>query len=463
MDSVNSDHDRQAYIDKIIEDPNLKFVFVGGKGGVGKTTTSSAIAIQLAYTRKVLLLSTDPAHSLGDAFRTRFGGEPTPVPGVPNLDVLEINPQTYLKDELQQWGELAHQAGYNDLINNIEKLQDWISGIPGIDEATALSSVVDLLEGGHYDIIVFDTAPTGHTLKLLQLPDILQAGLTKLESWQTSLWQYWQMVKGGNYSQTEALRKKVTGRIRDYKKGIEKVGRMLKDRMRTTFVVVCIAEYLSIKESQRLLRELHKDQVAVSHVVVNQLVLGDFTSLSIDDAATTQKGEGVLGHAQWETVQQAVQFCRARNSIQQKYLNELRNFPEVADAHVSIVQLPLLPYEVTGVSNLLNFSQMLLPEGYRKSCAPPTPLVHRVGVREELFADTCSFMDGDRVVVTGLAKAQHYNNKPAEVVKVTDDGRVAVRVEVEANKFKMLSLKQENLKLADDCEDESRSQSSRFF
>ncbi|KAF4712084.1 hypothetical protein FOZ63_008318, partial [Perkinsus olseni] len=376
---------------------------------------------------------------------------PTPVPGVSNLDVLEINPHTYLAEELHQWGQLAHQAGYNDLIDNVEKLQDWISGIPGIDEATALSSVVDLLEGGHYDIIVFDTAPTGHTLKLLQLPDILQVGLTKLESWQASLWQYWQMVKGGNYSQTEALRKKVTSRIRDYKKGIEKVGRMLKDRMRTTFVVVCIAEYLSIKESQRLLRELHKDHVAVSHVVVNQLVLGDFTTLPIDDATIARKGEEALGEAQWSTVTQAVQFCRARNSIQQRYLSELCNFPEVADANLSVVQLPLLPYEVTGVPNLLNFSQMLLPDGYRKG-STPKPLVDRVSVPQELYGDSRSFMDGDRVVVTGLVKAQHYNGKPAEVVKVTDDGRVAVRVEVEPSKFKMLSLKQDNLKLADDDE-----------
>ncbi|KAF4734447.1 hypothetical protein FOZ62_022659 [Perkinsus olseni] len=460
--------DHKAYIDKIVEDPNLKFIFVGGKGGVGKTTTSSAIAMQLAYTRKVLLLSTDPAHSLGDAFRTRFGGEPTPVPGVPNLDVLEINPHTYLAEELYQWGQLANQAGYNDLIDNVEKLQDWISGIPGIDEATALSSVVDLLEGGHYDIIVFDTAPTGHTLKLLQLPDILQVGLTKLESWQTSLWQYWQMVKGGNYSQTEALRKKVTSRIRDYKKGIEKVGRMLKDRMRTTFVVVCIAEYLSIKESQRLLRELHKDQVAVSHVVVNQLVLGDFTTLPIDDATIARKGEEALGQAQWSIVADALQFCRARNSIQQKYLSELCNFPEVADANLSVIQLPLLPYEVTGVPNLLNFSQMLLPDGYRKG-SNPKPLVDRVSVPQELYGDSRSFMDGDRVVVTGLVKAQHYNGKPAEVIKVTDDGRVAVRVEVEPNKFKMLSLKQDNLKLADDDEqqqedeEELQSKSPRFI
>mmetsp|Transcript_24804 Transcript_24804/g.24555 ORF Transcript_24804/g.24555 Transcript_24804/m.24555 type:complete len:105 (+) Transcript_24804:177-491(+) len=104
---------------------------------------------------------------------------------------------------------------------------------------------------------------------------------------------------------------------------------------------------------------------------------------------------------------------------------------------------------------------MLLPQGYRQGSAPPIPLVDRISVREELYVDSCSFMDGDRVVVTGLAKAQHYNGKPAEVIKVTDDGRVAVRVEVEAKKYKMLSLKQENLKLADDYE--STSENPRFL
>mmetsp|Transcript_25181 Transcript_25181/g.21517 ORF Transcript_25181/g.21517 Transcript_25181/m.21517 type:complete len:109 (+) Transcript_25181:348-674(+) len=108
---------------------------------------------------------------------------------------------------------------------------------------------------------------------------------------------------------------------------------------------------------------------------------------------------------------------------------------------------------------------MLLPKDYRKGCTI-TPLVNRVSVRQDLYGDSQSFMDGDKVIVTGLTKAQHYNGKSAEVVKVTDDGRVAVRVEVEPNKFKMLSLKQDNLKPVEDAEgdeEELNSKNPRFL
>eukprot|EP01052_Picozoa_sp_SAG31_P013823 SAG31_NODE_842_length_11586_cov_9.084966_8_plen_147_part_00 len=96
-----------ANIRALCEDRDLKFLFVGGKGGVGKTTTSSSIASQLAYDRKVLLISTDPAHSLGDAFRMEFCGEPRMVTGVPNLEVMEVNPETNLQAEIQGWAEMA--------------------------------------------------------------------------------------------------------------------------------------------------------------------------------------------------------------------------------------------------------------------------------------------------------------------------------------------------------------------
>lgn len=172
-------------------------------------------------------------------------------------------------------------------------------------------------------------------------------------------------------------------------------------------------------------QELHKDQVAVSHVVVNQLVLGDFTSLSIDDAATTQKGEGVLDVVCRPTSTIHYSGARPRSvgngttggsilsgqvagrvappSFHHGFSGILSSRSTLMNCATSLKSLTLMylscncryflmkyatitgpgllvggfSCQVTGVSNLLNFSQMLLPEGYRKSCAPPTPLVHR--------------------------------------------------------------------------------------
>jgi len=93
---------------------------------------------------------------------------------------MEIDPHVMLKSEIDQWAKMAVEAGL-DLVGEVNKFQKWLTSIPGIDEATALAAVVDYIQTGKYGAIIFDTAPTGHTLKLLQLPDVLQAGLTQLQ------------------------------------------------------------------------------------------------------------------------------------------------------------------------------------------------------------------------------------------------------------------------------------------
>ena len=173
-----------SLLDAVIND-GIKFIFVGGKGGVGKTTSSSAIASLLARhcQRRILLVSTDPAHSLSDAFRCEFTNLPK-CPGIENLDVMEVDPSDTMETELNKWAELAkviagEEAGDegDDMLKKIKQFQEWLVGIPGIDEATALSSAIKHIESNKYDLIVFDTAPTGHTLKLLGMPEILQAGI----------------------------------------------------------------------------------------------------------------------------------------------------------------------------------------------------------------------------------------------------------------------------------------------
>ena len=422
----------------LLEDPNLRFIFVGGKGGVGKTTTSSALSSQLAFSRKVLLISTDPAHSLSDAFRMQFSGDPQQVPGIPNLEVMEVNPQKFLKTELQDWAFLAESAGVEDLANRIHDFQEWLSGVPGVDEATALSSVIDLIESGKYDTIVFDTAPTGHTLKLLQLPEIMQAGLAKLESWQSSMWGYWEMVKG--QGQAVDVKKEVAQRIRQYKFGIERVGKMLKDSKRTKFVVVCIAEFLSISETRRLLAELDRHEVCASNVVVNQLV----KEVVLESDMTALKHSG-LSATVVKRIETVALLSNARNSIQQKYLTALKTAPEATG--LPVVEVPLLPSEITGPEKLLEFSQYLVPQGYRVADRPQL-LSDRLEKSTVLYERSIElgFAEGEKVKLCNLHKSPHYNGAIGEVVKISSDGRVVIRVkDPESGKFKVLSLKPDNL------------------
>mmetsp|Transcript_29663 Transcript_29663/g.81538 ORF Transcript_29663/g.81538 Transcript_29663/m.81538 type:complete len:481 (+) Transcript_29663:54-1496(+) len=394
-------------MDSLLENPDLRFVFVGGKGGVGKTTSSSGIATALAQSgQRVLLVSTDPAHSLGDAWRTPLSNDPSLVRD--NLWVMEVDPTESLKDELGTWTELAAQfenkdtsssattpqdGDEDDLGQKIRAFQEWLSGIPGIDEATALSSAISHIESGEYDIIVFDTAPTGHTIKLLQLPPILEAGIEKLQSWSTTIYSYWETFKGAFASTEEGTRltaktkQEITEKLQKYKAGIQRVGQMLTDSLRTRFVVVCIAEYLSVSETKRLLQDLVTCNVAASHVIVNQLVTAD-AHLTDKEMAKIEKWANTPGMSESMKVvatkaRNACRLTSSRRAIQTKYLTELQTAPQVQEANLTIVQVPLLPEEVTGPTAIGNFSKLLTSPDFNQTkaneaTAPPAAKMPRV-------------------------------------------------------------------------------------
>mmetsp|Transcript_10456 Transcript_10456/g.15885 ORF Transcript_10456/g.15885 Transcript_10456/m.15885 type:complete len:556 (+) Transcript_10456:65-1732(+) len=457
---------------------DLKFVFVGGKGGVGKTTSSSAIATLLAQhcNKRILLVSTDPAHSLSDAFRCEFNNEPT-SPGVENLHVMEVDPAETMERELKKWAELAKDIAIdnasdggdeegNDMVNKIKQFQEWLSGIPGIDEATALSSAIEHIESNKYDLIVFDTAPTGHTLKLLGMPEILEAGIEKLQGWQSTLWSYWDVVKGlGSATSKKRMHAKedVAEMLENYKKGIQKVALMLQDQRRTRFVVVCIAEYLSVSETQRLLRELKKNQVRASHIIVNQLVVDSALN---KEELTELEGLAEVGSLMLnqDLLSKTVHACRlttARKGIQEKYLGQLKSFPEAQDLD-GICEVPLLAEEVTGNDALRRFAEYMTqnPPSEAESAVKSASSGPRRLYDDQLEKNTNPDVEGagassswsptkgDTVKITGLAKAAQYNGLEGVIASTIDSetNRCGVRIEYNG-KIKTLALQMKNMEL----------------
>ncbi|KAL7445961.1 hypothetical protein ACHAXH_009609 [Discostella pseudostelligera] len=458
-------------------DDDLKFIFVGGKGGVGKTTSSSAIATLLARhcNKRILLVSTDPAHSLSDAFLCNFTNEPT-SPSIDNLHVMEVDPTETMQHELNRWAELAKEIavpgendtdgeGANEMVKKIKQFQEWLSGIPGIDEATALSSAIEHIESNKYDLIVFDTAPTGHTLKLLGMPDILQAGIEKLQGWQSTLWGYWDVLKGlGSSASKNRLHAKeeVAQMLENYKTGIQKVALMLQDQRRTRFVVVCIAEYLSISETQRLLRELKKNNVRASHIIVNQLVVENALSTEelTDLEGLAEVGSLMLNQ---ELLTKTVHACRlttARKGIQEKYLSQLKSFPETKEILNGICEVPLLAEEVTGNDALCRFANYMVrnpPTGVTGSASNTAASGQRRLYDDQLFeqkekttngASSWTPMIGDGVKIKDLAKAAQYNGLEGVIVSALDAETNRCGVKLEYNgKSKTLSLQMKNIVL----------------
>lgn len=336
----------------IIEQDSLKWVFVGGKGGVGKTTTSCCLGVQLAKSRKkVLIVSTDPAHNLSDAFCQKIGREPTPIQGFDNLSAMEIDANDDMEQMQQSMEEAAGADGGDDsAISSI--MAELTNSIPGIDEAMSFSELMKQVQGLDYDVVVFDTAPTGHTLRLLSFPTIMEKALGKVmelkDRFGGLINQASAMFGGGNGADMQDM---LIGRLEETRSIINKVNDAFQDPAVTTFVCVCIPEFLSIYETERLVQELSKFGIDSHNIVVNQVLFPEKDAEELGEWLE----ENISGLP--KEAQEICSKMMARKKMQDKYIGQCFDLYG-DDFHV--VLMPLLDHEVRGVEKLKGFSESLI-------------------------------------------------------------------------------------------------------
>ncbi len=331
-------------------------VFVGGKGGVGKTTTAAALGLEAAALgRTCLVVSTDPAHSLGDIFHLTIGATRTSL--ADRLWGLEIDPDAEAERHIQtvktQMKSLVHPRLYGE----VDRQLDLARHAPGASEAALLERVAELMgeDGSRFDLVLFDTAPSGHTVRLLSLPEIMGAwtdGLLRHRERSAGLSSALRNLKGGRsqgdeLSMIDGVQKEYpdespSGRINEVLQTRRRTFLVARERLldneTTAFLLVVNPDKLSILESQKVIQLLSRFKVDVSGLVVNRVLPTD-----LDDG---RSGD----------------FFRARRAQEETYLQEI----DEVFARFPRVVVPLLRHDVHGVASLRQVGAVL-SQGWRSA------------------------------------------------------------------------------------------------
>lgn len=248
------------------------FVFFGGKGGVGKTTVSSAYAHKSARAgNETLLVSTDPAHSTADVFDQRFGDDPTPVDGYDHLSVMEIDPDEAVDEHLMGIKRALGDQVSPSIVNEIDRQIELAHQTPGAHEAALFDRFIEVMrDADGYDRVVFDTSPTGGTLRLLSLPEYLGGWIDRLLSKrEASVDLYEKAAIGNREPRRTAVGDPIIARLRERKEKFEFAGETLRDD--AAFYLVVNPDELSIRETARATEALREQDLTVAGLVMNRL------------------------------------------------------------------------------------------------------------------------------------------------------------------------------------------------
>jgi arsenite-transporting ATPase len=249
-----------------------KFVFFGGKGGVGKTTVSSAYALKCARAGiRTLVVSTDPAHSTSDVFDQQFSDDPSPVDGVENLDAMEIDPEEEVERHLMEIKRAMGDQVSPAMVNEIDRQVEMAHQTPGAYESALFDRFVDVMrDADAYDRVVFDTSPTGGTLRLLALPELLGGWIDRLMHKRKQSVKLFERAAIGNNEPRRMMEgDPIIARLQDRKELFEFAGEALREE--AAFFLVVNPDELSLRETARAIEDLLDADLAVEGLAVNRL------------------------------------------------------------------------------------------------------------------------------------------------------------------------------------------------
>lgn len=304
---------------------NKKIIFVGGKGGVGKSTSSAAIALRTAQSgQKTLLISTDPAHNIGHIFEQKIGGETTKI--AHNLYALEIDPEQETAQYIKSVKENIKGVVQPTMMEEVHRQLDTAKASPGTDEAALFDKLISIIleESANFDKLIFDTAPTGHTIRLLSLPELMGIWIQGLlEKRHKTKENYSRLLHDG-----EPVEDPIFDVLQERQQRFAKVREIMLDAEQTGFIFVLNPEQLPIAETKNAIELLDKYRLEVKTLIVNRVL--------------PESNEG--------------EFFKQRKKYEKKYIEKIND--EFSDKQLIFV--PFFSHDIINIQQLEKFSQFLV-------------------------------------------------------------------------------------------------------
>jgi arsenite-transporting ATPase len=315
--------------DYVKDHDTLRYIFFGGKGGVGKTVMAGATAIWLAKQgKRVMLASTNPVHSLSGLLSQNVYGKPTAVEGVPNLWAYEIDTKETIERSKQEIRDkIQWFLKFADISTKAEDFVESATMNPAFEESAMFENMVDLMLRDEYDVYIFDTAPTANARRLLGMSKVYSLWVNKMVKSREEARSLRELLSFTKKKEADPLMEYLVS----FRDRMGKAQKLLTDAELTAFFFVTLPEALPIAVITRFIGWFHDFGIPVGGVIVNML---------IDRSQVTNDSP---------------EFVHNRVDMQARYMDDIW---EKFDGMVRST-LPLYETEVRGTTSLARMGEAL--------------------------------------------------------------------------------------------------------